>query len=295
MSDRRILATRDGQAVPLFGTAFKGPLSPSPTLLVETVQVPRLDLASHTIPGQVLTLFLQGGTILHNETGGPTSRIAVPAKSLAFSMRDREEQLHWETPAKFLSLCIDDAVLARASEAMCRGGRFELMPSPQVRDEQLAALLLSLHHESSHGYLAGRLYVDAIEQALAACLLSRHNALGARRQAAPTALPAATAQRLLDYMHAHITKQLTLAELAGLTAYSPSHFSRLFKATFGMPAHHYLMHLRVEKAKQLLRSTRPYSMLDIALLAGFASAPHFSRIFLRFAGLTPSAFRREFR
>lgn len=295
MNDRRILGIRDGKAVPLFGPAFAGPPSPSPTLPVETVVLPPSNSASHIIPEQMITLFLQPAIALHSEKGGPTQRLAIPAKSLAFSLRAREESVLWETGAKFMSLTIDDGVLARATEEICRGGRFELMRSPNVRDEQLSSLLHSLYQENKGGHAAGRLYIDGIEQSLAALLASRYNALSGSLNHAPATLPPVSANRLVEYMHAHMAEQLTLAELAVHTGYSESHFSRLFKGTFGMPAHHYLMSLRVEKARQLLLSNEPYSILDIALTTGFANAQHFSRIFFRFTGMTPSAFRRTSR
>lgn len=292
MSDPRILGVIDGQTAPLYGAAFTGPASPSPSLPVETVTLPRRHWHAHRIPRQMITLFLQGATLLHCEAGGPTRRISAPARALAFSLRDIDEQMRWESPARFISLTIDDAVLARTSEALCRGGRFELAPSPQVRDEQLASLMGALYQESLHGYAGGRLYIDGIEQALAALLVSRYNALSVPVKTSTAALSATAAQRVVEYMRSHLAEPLSLADLARCTGYSESHFGRLFKASFGVPAHHYLMALRIEQAKQLLRSPAACSILDIALLVGFANAQHFSRIFVQFAGMTPSAFRR---
>lgn len=292
MDPHRIMAVQGGHMLPLFGAAFTGRPSPSPTLAVEAVTLAPADWQSHSIPRQMITLFLQPAMALHSEQGGPTRKLVIPAQSLAFSLRNKLESTRWDSAAKLISLTVDDGVLARAAEAICRGARFELLPSPQVRDAQLSTLLLSLYHAARAGYPAGRLYVDGIEQALAAALVSSHNALAGAVHAAPSTLPPASAQRLVDYLHAHLDQPVTLAELAALTGYSQSHFGRLFKASFGMPAHQYLMRLRVERAIELLRAPQLHSMLDIAILAGFANAQHFSRIFFGVVGMTPSAFRR---
>jgi AraC family transcriptional regulator len=49
---------------------------------------------------------------------------------------------------------------------------------------------------------------------------------------------------------------------------------------------------RVERAKRLLRNER-LSALAIALTLGFADASHFSKVFRRIVGVTPSGFRAD--
>jgi AraC family transcriptional regulator len=85
---------------------------------------------------------------------------------------------------------------------------------------------------------------------------------------------------------------LTLAELAKETGYSRNHFSRMFQVATGRTPHNYLTHLRLERAQELIRNRRG-SLIDIALVCGFASHSHMTRMFRKILGLTPSEYQRH--
>jgi AraC-like DNA-binding protein len=93
-----------------------------------------------------------------------------------------------------------------------------------------------------------------------------------------------------SYLSVHLAEQVSVEDMARRSHLSPSRFATVFRNTFGMPPHRYLLHLRLEHAKELLRGTR-LSLLSIATYCGFSDAHHFSRMFKREVGLTPGAFR----
>ncbi len=78
-----------------------------------------------------------------------------------------------------------------------------------------------------------------------------------------------------------------LAEIAGLSKF---HFLRQFAQTVGMTPGAYLRTLRLCHAARRLRTSRQ-SILEIALGAGFADHPSFSRAFARHMGMTPSQYQ----
>jgi AraC family transcriptional regulator len=95
---------------------------------------------------------------------------------------------------------------------------------------------------------------------------------------------------LVDYMEMHLAEPLSLGQLAGLCALSEYHFARMFKQSFGVPPHQYLLARRMERARNVLRTTgQPLG--DVALACGFASASHFSNRFRQVMGATPGAYR----
>jgi len=97
-------------------------------------------------------------------------------------------------------------------------------------------------------------------------------------------------RRVLDYIEAHLARDLTLAELAEVACLSPSHFSRAFKQAVGTGPHRYTVQRRVERAKALLRHTEN-TLAGIAAATGFADQSHFTAAFRREVGLTPGRFR----
>ncbi|CAD5108126.1 helix-turn-helix domain-containing protein [Zestomonas carbonaria] len=101
-------------------------------------------------------------------------------------------------------------------------------------------------------------------------------------------------RRLLqDYIEQHLDQPLDLDGLAALVALSPYHFARMFRTSFGVPPHRYLLARRLTRACQLLRDST-LSLGEIALACGFASASHFSNRFRAAVGGTPGQYRAAF-
>ncbi len=99
-------------------------------------------------------------------------------------------------------------------------------------------------------------------------------------------------KRAIDFIETNLSRRLTLDDLAASASMSPFHFARGFKRVTGKPPHAYVTARRVEKAKQLLRSSS-LSISDIAGACGFSSQSHFTTIFRRVTGATPARFRRD--
>src|SRR5260370_42468132 len=72
---------------------------------------------------------------------------------------------------------------------------------------------------------------------------------------------------------------------------SEFHFSRLFKRTTGLTPSQYFIHLRMEKARRLLRETNQ-SVTEIGLDVGYTSPSPLAQIFRRDVGISPSEYRR---
>lgn len=90
----------------------------------------------------------------------------------------------------------------------------------------------------------------------------------------------------ISYMHAHYAKPLTVPELAGLACLSVSRYIHLFKARTGVTPKDYLIKLRIDKAKELLRDTG-LTIRQISLIVGFSDQLYFSRMFKKATGQSP--------
>ncbi len=97
-------------------------------------------------------------------------------------------------------------------------------------------------------------------------------------------------RRLIDAIDGALDQPLTLGELAARCSLSEYHFARMFRASFGLPPHQYVLARRLARACLLLRSGRQ-ALGDIALACGFASASHFANRFRQAMGASPGAYR----
>jgi AraC family transcriptional regulator len=98
-------------------------------------------------------------------------------------------------------------------------------------------------------------------------------------------------RKVTSYVEAHLDQPIRNEDLAALVRLNASHFGRAFRNSFGEPPHEYVIRRRVEHAQGLMLSTDA-SLSEIALNCGLADQSHLTRLFRRFAGESPRAWRR---
>ena len=101
-------------------------------------------------------------------------------------------------------------------------------------------------------------------------------------------------RRVTEQVHARIEDGLTLDEMAESAGLSTAHFSHMFRKSTGETPHQFVLRLRVERAKEMLRDAE-LRVLDVAIASGFKTQQHFARVFRRMCGATPTEYRKEFR
>jgi AraC family transcriptional activator FtrA len=99
--------------------------------------------------------------------------------------------------------------------------------------------------------------------------------------------------RLMDFVRAHPAAPHTLASLAQRAAMSPRTLQREFHAATGMAPYEWLVAERIERAKELLETTRLPAQ-SVAARAGLGSAESLRHHFRQRVGTTPAAYRRRF-
>lgn len=95
---------------------------------------------------------------------------------------------------------------------------------------------------------------------------------------------------LLKYIRANYGSRLTLAQLAQYTHLSREYLCRYFKKQTGKNISEYILEVRMEKAKDMLRTTT-HTVTDIACHCGYPSVSSFQRCFKTCTGMTPGQYR----
>ena len=138
------------------------------------------------------------------------------------------------------------------------------------------------------------LYVESLAQMIAVHLAATHSSRskrGAIPQAAAS-LPSWKMRRLMEFIEANLDGDLSLEHMAAEVDISPLYLPRAFKTAFGQSPHQYVLSRRIERAKDLLRSTAD-PVVEIALACGFSSQSHLSNWFVRQVGLSPAVYRKQ--
>jgi AraC family transcriptional regulator len=97
----------------------------------------------------------------------------------------------------------------------------------------------------------------------------------------------------VELVHAEMEGDLSLEELADTAGLSITHFSQLFRQSTGHSPHQFVLHRRIDRAKEMLRVAE-MRVLDVAVACGFKSQQHFARVFRSVCGASPREYRREF-
>lgn len=97
-------------------------------------------------------------------------------------------------------------------------------------------------------------------------------------------------EKAIEYMHQNFGGKLTVSSLSNHVNMSESNFIRTFKKETQLAPIEFLIKLRIDKAKKLLRG-RTKTITEIALQCGFNSTSHFSSCFLKQLGNTPTQYQ----
>ena len=171
--------------------------------------------------------------------------------------------------------------------------RIELMDYFSCFDPHLYQIALMLLAELQAGGIMGELYVESLTQVLVVHLLRHHSSLQPQSVAHDNLTPSRL-QLAIDYIHAHLDRDLSMAEIAGSVNTSPTYFASLFKAATGISLHQYVIRQRVERAQLLLKTTS-LPIATIATLVGFANASHLTYHCKRQTGMTPRQISKTIR
>src|SRR5215467_967545 len=203
---------------------------------------------------------------------------------------------HVETWARvdglqYLSVGISDAALRAACDGMA--SEVELSSAPKLEDKRVAALIAAVNAERIAGFPSGQLFLDSVEQALAVALVNNHAVRHYDSRVYRGGLGPARLRRITELVHAEIEDELSLDKMAETAGLSTAHFSQMFRKSTGESPHQFVLRLRVERAKGMLR-TADARVLDIAVACGFKTQQHFARVFRRLCGTSPTEYRQEF-
>jgi AraC-like DNA-binding protein len=110
----------------------------------------------------------------------------------------------------------------------------------------------------------------------------------------PVAAPASRTMALLEdirvFLQSHYQYEITRDSVAHQFGISPNHLSRLFQTHGHMTFSSYLTHVRIDRAKHLLRNYT-LKLDDVAARCGYHDTPYFCHVFKRLTKNTPIGYR----
>jgi AraC family transcriptional regulator len=197
----------------------------------------------------------------------------------------------WEESLNFTVLVFDALFLKQIADEMVSYSQIELTPQWNIFDPVIQTIVKALKSDLEAGSPAGRLYGESFGTALSVHLLKNSSAFKQKSFEYLGGLSPQKLKRVLDYIDAHLTEDISLDNLATLAGISSCYFSRLFKQSMQIAPHQYVIRQRVKLALAMLQQS-DLAIADIALLSGFSHQSHLNRHFKRI-GVSPNTFRNQ--
>ncbi len=198
----------------------------------------------------------------------------------------------WEKSLNFTVLVFDASFLKKIADEMGSISQIELTPQWNIFDPVIQSIVKALKTDLEAGSPAGRLYGESFGTALSVHLLKNASTYRQKDSEYLGGLSPQKLKRVLDYIEAHLTEDISLENLATLAGISPCYFSRLFKQSMQIAPHQYVIKQRVELALTMLQESN-LGIADISILCGFSHQSHLNRHFKRVVGVSPNIFRNQ--
>jgi AraC family transcriptional regulator len=199
----------------------------------------------------------------------------------------------WDRSVEFSILAICPEFVKQVATEFSNADRVELISQVAIADPLIYQICLSLKAEVESGYPTGRIFGESAATMLAARLLQQHSVRTPKLASDENGLSSYTLRQVLDYIRSHLSQDLSITDLAQVAGMSPYYFLRLFKKSMQFTPRQYIIQMRIDRAKELLRSI-VLSIADIALQCGFTNQSHFTNVFRQIAKTTPKIYQRDF-
>jgi AraC-like DNA-binding protein len=169
-----------------------------------------------------------------------------------------------------------------------RGRRdVELTPRFQFQDRRLEALVQALHGTGTikrQPSAAAMLSIALVDRLMELCASTKVSPMSDR-------FSRTLARLIVDCIDQSLASPVDVETVASLTGLGRTQFSKLFRTSFGMPLHQYVIARKVHIATR--RLLEEVLVTDLSQELGFSSHAHFSTVFKSHVGTTPSDYRKR--
>jgi AraC family transcriptional regulator len=231
------------------------------------------------------------GPLVHLGRSGRVRGTRFEPGHIAILPMDLSSELACDRICDVVVVCLSrNAIEAAAAESTRRDPRsVEIVPELAIRDLVLERVAHHLLREILRSEPGTRMRVQTWTSELATQLLHAHSNLGRTVDRQARTIPPHKLKRVKDYIYANLARDPSLAEVADVAGMTMFHFAKAFRQATGSAPHRYLTEHRILRARTLLHD-RSLSIHAIASEVGFTHS-HFTRLFTRHMGMTPTAFR----
>ncbi len=199
----------------------------------------------------------------------------------------QENIVRWFEPIKFIVVQIEPGFIQRFLQMK----DFSLAEYRGISDRIVYDFAMGMKQEMEQGQPAAEMYMQSLAISLSVHLGTQYQASGKPIYAPKGKLSSLQLKQLLEYCNVFLREDFGVDDLAALVHLSPFHFTRLFKNTVGVAPHQFILRMKIERAKQLMKKGES-TLSQVAYELGFADQAHLSNAFRKIVGISPRQYLR---
>ncbi|MGI5838744.1 MAG: helix-turn-helix transcriptional regulator [bacterium] len=190
---------------------------------------------------------------------------------------------------KFVCMFVEIQKLQELSKAEFKKTTLSFKNNINYLSNNILALIAELEAESRNKQFGYQFILDCLSMEIAIHILRelQSNMPGGQELRKYTAKN--EINMVIDYLWEHVNREFSLDKLSEIANLSPYYLVRLFKDNTGKTPYAYYMDIKIGKAMEYLKAGK-HSITEISFILGFSSHSHFSSIFKKRVGMTPSDF-----
>ncbi len=255
------------------------------------------DVAVPPIRDYMIVVYGRGITPMSRQCFSRWSNEQVTPGNVSLLTHRIHSHWRWTQDIEVTHLYLSPAQLTRvANDVFERDIQdIELSDVLKADDPSLAEMVRHLAAETTQPGVGGRLYADAImNQACVHILRNYANVVFKPGSDARHRLSSKQQKQILEYINANIGNNIVLNDLARVCGLSVYYFARSFRDTYGVPPHEFVINLRLDYARNMLRCSQ-LPLKDVAASCGFSDQSHMTRLFRKCLGITPGQLRNLYK
>lgn len=193
-------------------------------------------------------------TTMRRTSGGPWQSARVEKGRISLLTRAEESTWSWSEPITVRHVYLSHSELENtALSVFDRDPKsIEINDCLSAKDPCILNCIQLLENELKNGGIGQRLIIDALRIQIAVHLLRQYAKVSLTSDANSNFSPAQR-QRIIDLVESCLGENLSLEDMAASIGFSQFHFSRQFKAEFGLAPYAYVLRKRISKAQEMLR------------------------------------------
>ena len=250
---------------------------------------PSHETPEHYPTQHVIAIQTQGFVEAERKLGDRYQREQIRVGDVCLVPAYTRHWIHAKGQQGIILLSIEPATISEILSKDLDTKDIQLLPHFTQADPFIYHLGLSLKKALQVNTLDSRFYAESLSVALIAHLMQFYTAKNLIKN--EIFFEDIKIKQAKDYIHAYLTKKLSLQAIADAIDISKYHFCRLFKQNTGLSPWQYIIQQRIKLAQQLLKNTQ-LSIRQISDRLGYSNSTQFTNFFRQHTGITPSDFRK---